>query len=558
MLKIDNINNIGKREIKVFFSFLLTIFFGFGLFFFSRADAAYAPPAGIPAPIFGINEVAPSTAIKCSSWPSAFSPECYYIDNTSPAATDIGNTNGYPNRPRATIPTTYAAGSYAEVRGGPYNSITITFNGTSANPIFFRGPSALDRTTIHGVGLTGSYAIVEYINSDLNGGNVGFLYPASYISFRNNTVQGTGVLLTGNQSALSLSGGTAGHNNNLVVYNNTIWNHGQWNYNTTADVHGIKPRNDVDEAWILENTIYHVQGDSIQTGEATLVGQSYPTKIYIGKNIMYENKENCIDIKGGTDIIVSENICHDMLNAYGDDQMEGIVTHNSANWTWYINNTIWNSGFGIYTSGSANQYAVGNVIYSIQGSSNPSSFYDYGTGIIFIGANPGAIVNNTIDNTQHGYSEAGGGVVNMANNIISNRSLAAGYDQMIENTTGNTLDYTLTSGNTKTRWGGGTYATAAAFNSATGQGAHHWETNPLFMNTAGNDYRLTASSPAINNGVLAQVYATFQNRYGISIARDINGNIRPSGTAWDIGAYEYVSGAPDTTPPAAPTGLSVN
>lgn len=39
---------------------------------------------------------------------------------------------------------------------------------------------------------------------------------------------------------------------------------------------------------------------------------------------------------------------------------------------------------------------------------------------------------------------------------------------------------------------------------------------------------------------------------------DKNGVSRPQGSAWDIGAYEYVGGEPDTTPPAAPSGLNVS
>ena len=33
---------------------------------------------------------------------------------------------------------------------------------------------------------------------------------------------------------------------------------------------------------------------------------------------------------------------------------------------------------------------------------------------------------------------------------------------------------------------------------------------------------------------------------------------RPQGSAWDIGAYEYVSGENDIIPPASPSGLSVD
>ena len=38
---------------------------------------------------------------------------------------------------------------------------------------------------------------------------------------------------------------------------------------------------------------------------------------------------------------------------------------------------------------------------------------------------------------------------------------------------------------------------------------------------------------------------------------DIEGNSRPAGSIWDIGAYEY-TGAVDVIAPASPTGLSVS
>jgi len=62
-----------------------------------------------------------------------------------------------------------------------------------------------------------------------------------------------------------------------------------------------------------------------------------------------------------------------------------------------------------------------------------------------------------------------------------------------------------------------------------------------------SDWRLVSSSLARGRAV------DLGSRYNI----DILGISRPQGAAWDIGAYEYVQGG-DTTPPAAPSGLTVN
>ncbi len=75
-----------------------------------------------------------------------------------------------------------------------------------------------------------------------------------------------------------------------------------------------------------------------------------------------------------------------------------------------------------------------------------------------------------------------------------------------------------------------------------------WKVDPKFVNPSENDYHLQSISPAINAGVTIS-----------SVANDYDGNSRPQGSAPDIGAYEYVGAAPpDTTPPAAPTGVMVN
>lgn len=72
------------------------------------------------------------------------------------------------------------------------------------------------------------------------------------------------------------------------------------------------------------------------------------------------------------------------------------------------------------------------------------------------------------------------------------------------------------------------------------------DTDPLLADVLNNNFNLLPGSPAIDAG---------KNLAGI-VDTDINGNSRPRGSGWDIGAYEYAS-PPDTTPPSAPTGLVV-
>ncbi|HJZ93069.1 MAG TPA: choice-of-anchor Q domain-containing protein, partial [Gemmataceae bacterium] len=55
----------------------------------------------------------------------------------------------------------------------------------------------------------------------------------------------------------------------------------------------------------------------------------------------------------------------------------------------------------------------------------------------------------------------------------------------------------------------------------------------VFVNPAANDYRLKAGSPAINVGV-----AIFNGK--AAPGKDILGNNRPIGGAFDIGAVEQV------------------
>jgi hypothetical protein len=69
-------------------------------------------------------------------------------------------------------------------------------------------------------------------------------------------------------------------------------------------------------------------------------------------------------------------------------------------------------------------------------------------------------------------------------------------------------------------------------------------TDPLMVAPASLNFHLQSTSPAINTGLYESI-----------VTKDFDGNLRPSGGAYDIGAYEYVSASAPTLP-AAPTALT--
>jgi parallel beta-helix repeat protein len=64
-------------------------------------------------------------------------------------------------------------------------------------------------------------------------------------------------------------------------------------------------------------------------------------------------------------------------------------------------------------------------------------------------------------------------------------------------------------------------------------------TDPKFVNAAGFDFSLQSTSAAINAGVTVAM-----------VLDDLAGVTRPQGSAYDIGAYEYVSGGGTLVPPS--------
>ncbi len=109
------------------------------------------------------------------------------------------------------------------------------------------------------------------------------------------------------------------------------------------------------------------------------------------------------------------------------------------------------------------------------------------------------------------------------------------------------IDYNLhwrADGAPNIRWGT-TYPTWAQWQ-AMGYDLHGVNGDPLLVSASTSDFTLQSTSPCINAGA------------NVGLIKDFAGISVPQGSSPDIGAYEYVGAAPtDTTPPASPSGVSV-
>jgi hypothetical protein len=67
--------------------------------------------------------------------------------------------------------------------------------------------------------------------------------------------------------------------------------------------------------------------------------------------------------------------------------------------------------------------------------------------------------------------------------------------------------------------------------------------DPLFVNRTAADFHLTSTSPAKDTGLTIVQANSFNPSPGPTIGIDKDGVLRPQGTAFDLGAYEFFTGA---------------
>ena len=539
----------------------------------------YVPPWGIPAPAFGINE----QPVQPAAWPGAVATGSYYIDNTSPQATDTNNPYGYPNKPRLTIPTTLTvqAGTLVEIHGGPYLASatayawrvisSTTSRPTAQAPAFIRGvgqpviglsQAAIDANVaariecgnVIGAGL--HYTIFDglhFVRMQL--GIDG--WDCQYIAIRNCEANGHYcVPLNVNPPGDKVVNGVTyqGHIHDVVFYNNLIHDTAYWNNSTQDwDFHGTSVATfgrtyptDLYNVWVLDSTYYHCSGDSVQVNGNT-AGNAALHHIYIGGNTAWENRQTGFWCKQASDVVMSQNKVHTMDVQGTGLTGTGMGSQYGADRLWFLFNEIYDCGFGFRQSDTVGAdgrdvYYIGNYIHDLRQYSNANHWGSpQGWGIsLWSGSLNRHIVGNTIVNVFGGIETIQPGPVYAQNNIIYNLlpslypDVFGTYRNHIEcNPSGDgvNVDYTTclfygasggASQQARINWRGAPYTTLASAQAATGKFANCIEADPLLgfdVNQTTSSVRLRANSPAINAGATSDVYQKFQDLYGLDIRK---------------------------------------
>jgi hypothetical protein len=530
----------------------------------------WTPPIGIPAPSFGIEELHTIYAgqiFAVGGFPyrdAGNGPYTHYIDN-SVACSDSGNPYGTDTSPRCSIPSNLPAGSVVEIHGGPYylgNPPTFTGNGTVSLPVFLRGPGTGGKAQlIHASDaklFEGSYFIVENIDID-RGRTAG-----DHIAIRNSEVHDHPY-----RNAVSVGG------QHIVIYNNHI--HHTGNQVVPDDRHGVWAGPSAEHVWIVDNEINNCSGDGVQFCHAC--PEPGPQYVYIGRNTISDNVENAVDFKTSRHVVVSQNEMYGHTptssGTTGSDGTAALIGSNglrdAAVNIWIIFNDIHDNEIGIRVEASANvdetsgpAYLIGNLIRHspksaivFEKSGNPihiygNTVYDTDTAVNAYWRDQFVLyIHNNIFANLRGREF--GNHVNIEPSVVAQNSIMS---QNLFWQNGNSIIIT---------WGGTyTYNSTAELAGFPG-GANNILSDPKF-NNPGTDFHLQSDSPAVDSGNynLYDYAATFCATFGAFIPDcentmkvDIEKNVRPHGSAWDMGAFEYTPGGPDTNPPAAPTGLHV-
>ncbi|MBC7855303.1 MAG: right-handed parallel beta-helix repeat-containing protein [Pirellulaceae bacterium] len=370
------------------------------------------------------------------------------------------------------------AGDTVIVRPGNYVGFDLRTDGTASGRIIFKAEAGAAITSRNAVTADGiNLEGADYVT--IEGFTINGMPRAGIRSVTNHHVTIRGNSLDNN----SRWGIFTGFSDDLLIENNV---------STRAQIeHGIYVSNSGDRPVIRNNMIWgnrangiHMNGDVSQGGDGIISGA------LVEGNVIYDN-----GLGGGSGI-----------NADG--------VQNSR----FQNNLLYNN------------HASGISLYMIDGAA---------------GSTGNVVVNNTILQASNGrwnvnIQNGSTGNTVMNNILYSSHTFRGVMDISSDSLPGFLSDYNVVM-NRFTTNGGDSIQTLAQWRTSTGQDQHSLLATPsqLFVDTAGNNYHLSASNPAIDAGTPL-----------LAPPRDFESDARPSGAGWDIGADERVSLTPNQPPVA--------
>jgi hypothetical protein len=364
-------NRVNRPYLRIF-SLMRNLHLIISTFFVlvSASAAAWQPPIGIPYPPFGIDETHEMYAGQAGYSDAGNGPYNIYVDNTHAQCSNSGPATH--QQPRCDIPNSLSAGDVVEVHGGPYYQTeeTVRSNGTASQPVFIRGIDDGDgkpKIDANKFYLRGSYFVFEGFDlheTFLRSGDSSDLL--DHVAIRNIR-----------QHDHPQTNGTHLYGQDVVFWNNEV-DHNQGN-----DRHGTYVGKGSKRVWILDNYYHHNGGDGIQFCHGCT--SNYPDTVYIGRNTMHSDRENGIDLKYATNVVISQNTIHSYVSAPKDtnwcfDDGSHCDTYTSGSDgaavvigsdggptnIWVIFNEIYDAvkAIRIEESGSST-YIIGNVIHDI-------------------------------------------------------------------------------------------------------------------------------------------------------------------------------------------------
>ena len=418
-------------------------------------------------------------------------PAILYVD---PTGSDL-NT-GSSTSPLFTLQTAanrVAAGDTVYVGAGTYRGFNLTTSGTAVARITFAANPAAAAGSV----------VVNQPNPWNNADGIN-LEGASYVTVQGFTVTGqprAGIRSVANgfveirnntADANTVWGIFTGFSSDLLIENNRA--------SRSAQQHGIYVSNSADRPVIRGNTVTENFASGIQlNADLSQGGDGVISNAVIERNILRANGAG-----GGASI--------NLDGVQDSDIRNNIIDGARA------------SGIALFkqdgATGSRNNRIVNNTV----------------------------VVDNSINigNGRWGVTISGGSTGNtLRNNVIfSTQSFRGAIELAADSQTGLVSDYNAIEDRFSVD-GGGSAIGLAAWQTATGQDrnsvrlADVTALNGLFVNRATGDYHLAAGSAAIDRGTATGAPTT-----------DYEGQPRPSGAGYDIGADEFVTAVPPAnTPP---------